>query len=162
MQLLVGKIHLFRNFPDPLVDFRLLQLLDLQAEGDIVVNRHGGEQGIALEHDADIPVLDGHVGNVPVLDPDGAGNRVNKAGNGAQSGGLSAARGAKEGKELPLAHIHIDIVQGLKVPESDQDIVELDHFLIHAAAPFLDCWLLFRISNSRGKQASWQLRRIDN
>ena len=63
------------------------------------------------------------MGNVPVLDPDGPGNRVNKAGNGAQGGGLSAAGGAKEGKELPLMHIYIDIVQGLEVSKADHDIV---------------------------------------
>ena len=123
LQLLVGKVHLFGNLPDPLVNLRLFQLLDLQAESDIVVNGHSGEQGIALEHDADVPVLDGNMGNVPVLDPDGPGNRVNKAGNGTQGRGLSAAGGAKEGKELSLPHIHIDIVQSLKIPEANHDIV---------------------------------------
>ena len=126
-QLLIRQIHLFSNLAHLLVDLRLFDLLDLQAEGDVVVHRHGGEQGVALKDDADVAVLDGHAGDVPPLYYHGALRRLDKAGDGAQSGGLSAAGGAQEGKELPLLHVDVDAVQGSKVTELYNDIIQADH-----------------------------------
>ena len=133
LELLVGKIHLSSNLPDLLIDLSLLELLDLQAEGDVVIDRHGGEQSVTLEHDADVAVLDGHMGDVPSLDEHAAGNGFDKACDGPERGGLAAAGRSQKGKEFALLHMNVDVVKGSEVAEFDDDVVELDHVLF----PFL-------------------------
>ena len=133
LKLLVAEVHLFGDLPDARIDLRLLDLLDLEAEGDVVIDRHGGEQSVALEHDADVAVLDGYVGDVPSLDEDAAGGGLDKARDGPQRGGLAAAGRSQKRKEFALLHVDVDVVQGGEVAEFDYDVVELDHVLF----PFL-------------------------
>ena len=127
LQLLVAQVHLAGDVPHTLVDLCLFRLLDLQAEGDIVVDGHGGEQGVALEHDADVAVFDGDVGDVPILHHHGALHRIDEAGDGAQGGGLAAAGRAKEREEFTLLHMDVDAVQGGEVAELHHDIIQPDH-----------------------------------
>ena len=127
LQLLVGQVNLPGDLPHLLVDLLLFQLLDLQAEGNVVIHRHRGEQGIALEHNADVAILDGYVGNILAVHIHRALDRLNKAGDGAQRGGFAAARRAQEGEELPLPDLHVDAVQRLKVVKLDHNILQLNH-----------------------------------
>ena len=126
-ELLVGQIDLARNFPHLLVDFRLFQLFELQAERDVVVHRHRREQRVALEYDADVALLNRHMGNILLVHRHRAGDRLNKAGDGAQGGRFAAAGRAEEGKELPFLHVHVDIVQRLKIAEFDHNVLEFNH-----------------------------------
>ena len=127
LQLLIAEIHLAGDVPHALVDLRALRLLDLQAEGDVVVDGHGGEQGIALEHDADVAVLNGDVGDVLFLDYHSALRRLDEAGDGAQGGGLAAAGRTQEREEFALLHVDIDAVQSGEVIELHHNIIQTDH-----------------------------------
>ncbi len=126
-ELIVGKIHLAGDLAHPAVDLILFRLLDLQAEGDVVIHRHRGKKRIALEHDADAAVLDGNAGDVAVLDHDAAAGRLDKARDGAQGRRFAAAGGSEEGKELALLDMDIDAMQGGEVAELHNDVVEPDH-----------------------------------
>ena len=128
-QLLIRQIHLPGDVSHLPVNLRLFQLLDLQAEGNVVIHRHGGKQGIALKHDADVSVLNGHVGNIPVLHHHRTGHRLNEACEGAQGGCLPAAGGAEKGEEFPLFYMYIDAVQCGEITEFDDDIIEPDHII---------------------------------
>ena len=144
LELLVGKVDLLRDLAHLAVDLVLLQLLDLQSEGDVVVHRHSREEGVALEDDADVAVLDGDMGDVAVLDHNRAGDGLDEAGDGAQRGRLAAAGGAEEGEELALLDVDVDIVQRGEVPELDDDVVELDH----------RAWLLFFVVKNAGSASA--------
>ena len=121
-QLLVAQIHLFGDGVHLFRDLRLAQLFDLQTEGNVVPHGHRGEQRVALEHDADVALFDGHVGDVLALHPHRAADRLDKAGDGAQRGGLAAAGGAEEGEKLALLHMDVDVVQRLEIVKFDHDI----------------------------------------
>ena len=126
-ELLVAQIDLFRDLAHLAVDLVLLHLLDLQAEGDVVVHRHRREEGVALEDDADVAVLDGDVGDVLPPDDDAALRRLDEAGQRPERRGLAAAGGAKEGEELALLDVDVDVVQRGEIAELDDDVIELDH-----------------------------------
>ena len=127
LELLVGEVHLLRDRADLRVDLRLFHLLDLQAEGDVVIDRHRREQGVALEDDADVAVLDGDMGDVLAADDDAALGGLDEAGERPERRGLAAAGGAEEGKELPLLHVDVDVVQGGEIAEFHHDVVQTDH-----------------------------------
>ncbi len=65
--------------------------LHLEAEGDVVPHRHVGEQGIALEHHADAPLLGFLPGNVLTGHPHLAAIHRGEPGQRPQQGGLAAA-----------------------------------------------------------------------
>ena len=136
-QLLVGKVYLPGDVPHLLVDLGLAQFLNFQAEGDVVVHRHGGEQGVALEHDADIPLFDRHPGNVLVVDAHRAADRLDEARNGAQCGGLAAAGRAQEGEKFAFLHVHVDVVQRFKITEFDDNVLQFDHGENHSLMQFV-------------------------
>ena len=136
-QLLIGKIYLLGDVTHLLVDLGLAQLLDFQAEGDVVVYRHGGEQGVALEHDADVPLFDRHPGNIPAVDAHGAADRLDEARDGAQRGGLAAAGRAEEGEEFAFLHIHVDVMQRFKITEFDDNVLQFDHGENHSLMQYL-------------------------
>ena len=80
-ELLVRKIDLFGDSADFFVHLGLLHFLDAQTERDVVVHGHRREERVALEHDADVPVLDGHMGDVLIADEHLALGRLDKAGD---------------------------------------------------------------------------------
>ena len=130
LKLFVGEIHLLGDLPHPLIDLRLLDLLHLQAEGDVVIDRHGGEERVALEHDADVAVLDGHVGDVPSLDEHAAGDGLDEARDGPERRRLAAAGRSQKSEEFALLHMDVDVMQGGEVAEFYDDVVEFDHVLL--------------------------------
>ena len=126
-QLLLRQVNLHGNLTDLLIDLVLLQLLDLQAEGNIVPDGHGRKQRIGLKDDADISFFNGDMRYVLSLHGDHAFGRINKAGDGAEGGCFTAAGRAEESEEFPFLHIHIDAVQCLKIAEPDHDILQIYH-----------------------------------
>ena len=163
LELLVGEVYLPGDLPDPLIDLRLLHLLDLEAEGDIVIDRHGGEQSVALEHDADVAILDGHMGDVPALDEDAPGGGLDEARDGPQRRRLAAAGRSQKCKEFALLHMDVDVMQGGEVAEFHDDVIQFNHmfplffpFLIRiwraARARHIRCYCL--ISPSSGSACS--------
>ena len=93
-QLLVAQLHLFAHFADAAVDIGFIHLVYAQAEGDIFINAHRREQGIILEHHADIAFFHRHVGDILALNDHAALGGLDEAGDGAQRGGFSASGGA--------------------------------------------------------------------
>ena len=126
-ELLVGKIDLFGDGADLFVHLRLAQLLDAQTERDVVVHGHRREERIALEHDADVPLLDGDMGDIPIADEHLPLRRLDEAGDGAERRGLAAAGRAEKCEKLALPDVDVDIVQRGEVAEFDDDVVEPDH-----------------------------------
>ena len=126
-ELLLGQFNLRAHFTNELVDLGLVHLLDAQTEGDVLVHGHGREEGVVLEHHADVALLNRDMGDVLILDDDGARSRLDEAGDGAQGGRLAAAGRAKEGEELAFLNMNVDVLEGRKVAETDLDTIQMNH-----------------------------------
>ena len=126
-ELLVRKIDLFGDGADFFVHLGLLHFLDAQTERDVVVHGHRREERVALEHDADVPILDGHMGDVLIADEHLALRRLDEAGNGAERCRFAAAGRAEEREEFALFYLDVDVVQRGEVAEFDDDVIEPDH-----------------------------------
>ena len=83
------------------------ELPQLQAVGDVVIDRHMGVQGVVLEHHGDVPVLGGHAVHLPSADVDLAVRDVLQARHHPQGSGLAAARGAHQHDELLVRNLQI-------------------------------------------------------
>ena len=96
----------------------------LQAEADIVLDIHVGEQRIGLEHHSDLALVGRQRRDVLALDEDGAGGRALEAGDHAQDRGLAAARGAEQRDELALVEGEVDALDDLVVLEGLGEVVD--------------------------------------
>ncbi|MOA01740.1 hypothetical protein D3C78_1211620 [compost metagenome] len=132
-----GEADQFQPVLDRLPDPRLVEALILQAEGDVVRHRQVGEQGIGLEHYAEIPLLGRQQGDVATPLPDLATARQIQPGDRPQQGGLAAAGRAEEADELPLLDGEGDILEGLEGPEV---LVEVFDVQIGPGHDQTHCW----------------------
>ena len=97
-----------------LVDFRPGEMPDLQAEGEVVIDRHVGVEGVVLEDHGDVAVLRGQVVDDLAGEGDGARGGLLQAGDEAQGGGLAAARGADQDEEFLVLNDEAGVVHGAK------------------------------------------------
>ena len=92
------------------VDRRLVGVRQSQAERHVVAHGHVRIQRVVLEHHRDVPFLRGHAVDDAFADQDLAFADFLEAGDHAQQGGLAAARGADEHRELAIGDLDIDAV----------------------------------------------------
>ena len=84
-----------------------------QAEGDVLEHVQVGVEGVVLEHHGDVAVARAHAVDGLAVDRDRAAVGVLQPGDGAQEGGLAAARGADEDAELAFGDVEVDAAQGV-------------------------------------------------
>ena len=106
-----------------------------EAEGDVLANRLVREEGVVLEHQADIALVDRHIVDAPPGDDDLARCRADEAGDRAQDRRLAAARRPEQGHEAALVDREIDIVHGDERPIGERDAPQIDGGLSHARHP---------------------------
>ena len=142
--------------------------LDLQAEGDVVEHRHVVEEGVILEDEADVALL-----NVDVIDSLSADEQVAfgrdlQAGDHAQDGGLAPAAGAEQGDQLAFLHREADSIDSGDLAEPLGDVVESDAHALGLGRSVVvgGCWAsskarccfhssaVFKASVSRASSAS--------
>ena len=105
------------NLPNLLVDLILahllavLALLTLKSVADIMIDIHVREQRIALENDADVPVLRSHVRDIHAVLDDLPAARLLDTNQHAQDGRFATARRAQEGEKLAPHHLKGYILQ---------------------------------------------------
>jgi len=85
-------------------------MLDFEAEGDVVKGGHVFEQGVVLEDEADVALLDGDAVDLEAADEDAAAGGSFQAGDEAQDGGFAAAAGAEQGEQLALGDREVDVL----------------------------------------------------
>jgi hypothetical protein len=95
---------------DLLVHLLVGDLLEAQREGHVLVHRHVGVQGVALEDHGDVAVLGRHVVHAPAVDQEVARGDVLEAGDHAQRGGLAAARRTDEDDELLVVDREVEVL----------------------------------------------------
>ena len=116
--------------PQGLVDARgdlgLRQLAHLEAEGDVLGDRHVREQRVALEHHAGIAPPRRQVRDVAPAEADRAAGRLDEAGDHAQRRRLAAAGGAEQHHELAVRDIESDVAHGADVAVALGEAIELE------------------------------------
>ena len=111
---------------DEAVDLGLGLLRHLQAEGDVVVDRHVRVERVGLEHHRHTPVGRFQVSHVPAADADLALGDVFEPGDGTEQRGFSAAGRADEDHELAVLDVQLDVVQDLDITVGFFDAVQPD------------------------------------
>ncbi len=96
-----------------------------QAVADVVGDGEVGEQRVGLEDDAEVALCRRQARNVPALLVDRARGLRIEPGDGAQQGGLAAARGPEEADELALGDIERDVAEGGEVAETLGEVTDL-------------------------------------
>src|SRR3954463_5198895 len=120
------KLEDARGVLDEAVDLGLRLLRHLQAEGDVVVDRHVRIERVGLEHHRHTPVGRFQICHVPAADADAALGDVLQPGDGPQQRGFSAARGADKDHELAVFDVQPDVVQDLDIAVSFFNAVQPD------------------------------------
>ena len=85
-------------------------LAQRHAELDVVGHRHVLEERVVLEDEADAPFLRGQAGHVAAMQQDAPLVDAGQAGHHVEHGGLAAAAGAEQDKELAVGDLQRDIV----------------------------------------------------
>ena len=106
----LGDVQDLGGFLDPLVDLGFVHLAQLQGEGHVLIDRHMGIQGVALEDHGDVAVLGLHVVHQLAVDVQLALADLLQAGDHPQGGGLAAAGGADQDDELLIGDVQIELL----------------------------------------------------
>ncbi len=106
------QVHHVEQRIDPFGAFGCSHLADFQAIGDVLANRHVGEQGIVLEYHADAAFFNRQVGDVIVAEQHAAAV-VGKfqPGNQPQRGGLAAAGRPQQHQRFAGMDFKVDRLQ---------------------------------------------------
>ena len=99
--------HLHHALPD----LRLRQIAAAQTERDILEDVHVREQRVALEHEAEVPLVQRHMGVVLAVEEDVALHRLGEAADQAERRGFSTAAGAEEADQLALLDVQVQVLQ---------------------------------------------------
>ena len=108
------------------VVLRLRHALDLEPEGDVVVDGHVRKQGVLLEDHVHRAAVRGHGRDVAPLEHDAALVGHLEAGDHAQRRRLPAAARSEQGEELALADRERDALDGSDPAEALADVLERD------------------------------------
>ena len=120
---------------DALVDLGLRHAFLLQAEGDVVLDRHVRKQRVGLEHHVDRAPVGRDAFHVLAVEHDAARRRLVEAGEHAQQRRLAAARGAEQREELALVDDQRQVVDGDEIAELLGDVLKRDIRLRRGIGP---------------------------
>ena len=127
----VLKAHKAQHTHDLLLDNVLRLFLERQAEGDVVVNVHVGEESVLLEDGVDLALVGRDADDVLAVEEHLALARLQKAAEDAQKRRLAAASGAEQGDELIFVNVKRDALENdLSVLKALDDVLELDKLLL--------------------------------
>ena len=112
LEVLLQAEHL-GDLADPALDLVLGGLALLEAEGQVLLHGHVRVERVVLEDHRDVAVLGRQVVHDPAADADGPGGDLLQAGDGAQGGGLAAARRPDQDHELTVGDLQAEAVHAL-------------------------------------------------
>ena len=124
--LAAGQPHHGKRLADLAGDLGLRHVAVFQPEGDIVEDRLVREQRIALEDQADVALVDGHVVDTLPADHDLATGDVDEPGDGAQDRRLAAAGRSEQRDEAALSDRQREVAHRDELAIGDFNAAELD------------------------------------
>jgi hypothetical protein len=144
------KLDHFQEVIDPLGNFVLRPLIDLQSVADVFRHRHMGKEGIILEADPRVPQIGRKIVDPLAVEDDIARTDIGEAADQPQERRLPAAAGANERYQFALFDLQRyafeDLVRSIKFVDVSQNQhrffvffpihVSSDPFRRHTAADF--------------------------
>ena len=132
----VAELHRLEDPGDALGHLALRDAPHLEPEREVLPHRHVGEEGVVLEHHADVPLLRWQPHDVVVVEEDVARARLLESRDAPQGGGLAAARRAEEGDELVVPDLELEPVHRGHVAEAlgESSNRELGHVVTPTSA----------------------------
>jgi hypothetical protein len=94
-------------------DVLLRRRAHAQRKGDVPLDRHVREQGVVLEHEADVAVVGLPAGEVLALKLDRAGGRILEPCHHHQRRRLARSARAQQRDELAAADVDTDVIDGI-------------------------------------------------
>ena len=114
----------------------LLDLCNVQAEGDVVVHVQMREQRVALEDRVDLALIGGQIVDPFAVEQHVAGRRGQKTADDPEHGRLSAAAGPQQCEEFLVVDVQVDVVENrLSVLECHSEIREANELFGHVSSP---------------------------
>ena len=105
------QVHQLQGLLHPLPPFLFRELADLEAELDVLVDVEVRKEGVPLEDGVYLPLVGRQAVDPLALEEDVPRQRLDKAADDAQGGGLAAPGGAKEGDKLLVHNIQVQPVE---------------------------------------------------
>ena len=121
-----GKLDQLEQLVDPCFDLGLGKLPHLQAERDVLADRHVAEQRVVLEDEPDAPLLHRQLRRVLAGQLDAAGVGRLQPGDDPQDRALARSRRPQQGDELPGRHLERDVLHRLEGAIPLREILYLD------------------------------------
>src|SRR5262249_33398056 len=116
-----------RRAVDTLLNLLLGHLVELEAEREVVLDRHMRIERVALENHRDVPFLRRQVVDDAVADPELAVGDLLQPGDHAKRRRLAATRRADENHQLAVVDREVEVEDGLRPVVVDLlDVRELD------------------------------------
>ena len=126
-----GQAHEVEGGAGAAVDFLRVRdgggLAEAQAEGDVVEDRHVGEERVVLLDDAEPPAVGRQGRDVPPVEQHAAGVGTLEPRDHAQQRGLARAGGAQQRQVLVVPDDEGDVVEGDLGPVAPGEALELQH-----------------------------------
>ncbi len=130
------QVHHRQRLFDAGFDLSTRHAEHLQAVADVLAQRHVREQGVRLEHHADITLLNGAVGHVLAVDKDLPAGGLFQPGDQTQYRGFTAAGGAEQRYHLPLRDRQVDVFNHRVRAKALGHVTQFNKmFLSHSVTP---------------------------
>ena len=104
------QLHEPEHLQHALTDLMTRQAVLHEAEGDVLLDAHMGEQRVGLEEHVHGATVRRHAGHVSSANQNPPGIRRFETGNQPHEAGLAAARGPQQGKELSRRYGQRDVI----------------------------------------------------
>ena len=129
--LIIGHGHELEHAADALVDLVGRYFLELQAEGDVVIDVQVREQGVTLENGVKWTLVRRNAGEFFPIHHDGSFIRLQESGDHAEQGGFATAGRSQQGQEFAAADIEVNIFEHLFFAEGLGKVLDIDNLINH-------------------------------
>ena len=113
---ILHDLHQVQKLIRPLLDLGLVHLAVFQTECNIVPDGEVREDGIVLEHHADVALAGVHIVDALLVEEDVAALNGVEACDHTEKSGLAAAGGTQQGEQLTISDLQIQVRDDRIIP----------------------------------------------
>ena len=154
-----AKLHHVEHPGDAPLDLRLARLAHLQGVGDVLEHRHVREQGVVLEHHADVALVRRQVVDGAPFENDVAVGGGFESGEHHQAGGLARPGRTQHGQEFTAVDVEVEFLDDEGFPVvALLNVLELDEGFVvrHVTLSSPRLWLVVRRCRTRPSAIAWE------
>jgi hypothetical protein len=122
----LAQLHQVQHLFDAARDFRSRHVLLLQAERDVLLDRHVRKQGVRLKHHIDRAAVRRHLRHIDTVDLDRAGGRILEPRQHPQQRRLAAPGRPEQREELAAVDVEPHVIDRDEIVELLDNVPDLD------------------------------------